>query len=103
MQILQEVQKNLCVMGFSPELKPFNDRVLSILIISFPAVLSQFHFIIHEANNAQKYMESFYIISVCMSDFLCFTNTILNSTKIFSYIKSSVEFVNESKWNFNNL
>lgn len=97
MSILQEVQKSLKAIGFSPKLEPFNHRISSIFVISFSGVISQWIFLIYEADSGQEYMESIYVATACTGVLLSFSNTILSTKKIFLFINSIDEFINESK------
>lgn len=76
MQVLQEVQKSFNWMGFNPKLEPFNRRILRILTIVFPAVVLQWMFLMLEANSAQEYLESIYMITACTCTFASFLSTI---------------------------
>lgn len=98
MRTLQEVQTSFDWMGFNPKLKPFNHKIRAILAITIPAVISQWKFLVHDANNAREYMESIYIVSVCSGVFLCFASTIFITKKLFAFINSVDELMNESKY-----
>lgn len=100
MQIFQELQKKMYSIGFSPQLKPHNNKIVSVLVIIFVTVILLLIFPIYEANNAREYMESIYICNVCIGMLVSLTNTVLKSKKLFEFIKSMDEFVNDSKWNF---
>lgn len=97
MQTLQEVQKSFHSIGFSPELKPFNQRILAILAIIFASVILEFTYLIHEADSAQKFMESIYVTTVTIGSFFCFANASFIMEEIFSFIDSSNETFRESK------
>lgn len=97
MQVFQEVQKHFHSMGFDPGLKPFNGQILSYLVTSIPTVVFLWIFLIHEANGAQQYMESIYMVNTSTGVLICFISTIFNSTKVFSFIQNDEKIVNESK------
>lgn len=97
MKILQEVQNNLISMGMNPELERFNRRILNILAINFPGVVSLWIFLFHEANSAEEYLESIYIVTASSGIFLSFASTIFVMEELFSFIKNVDDAVNESK------
>lgn len=103
MQILQVVQISFYSIGFSPKLKPLNHRNLSILGISFPGVILELISLICEANGAQEYMESVYIITVCSGVLLAYASTIVVMKKLFSFIEAINEFFNEGWSNLNQI
>lgn len=84
-------------MGFSPNLEPLNRRVLIIFVRSFLAVIFELIFLINEADGAQEYVVSIYVLSSCCFILLSFTNTILNTKQLFSFINIVSEFLNGSK------
>lgn len=96
MRTLQVAQKSLNSIGFSPELEPFSDKILSNFIIIFPFIILQWIFLFHEADGAQEYIECTYIATSCTGVFLSFASTILISTKFCSFFKSVDDFFNES-------
>lgn len=97
MQTLLEVQKAFKSMGLRRNQEPFNQRVLSILVIVFPGLISMWIYLICEADSDNEYMESVYIVTLASGVFLSFATTILITKKLFSFIKSSDEFSNERK------
>lgn len=97
MQTLQEVQKSFISIGYSPKLKPFNQRVLAILAIIFVGVVLEFIYLIHDADGAQELMESIYIITATAGSFLCFASSSFIMEEIFAFIDSSNETFRESK------
>lgn len=97
MLILQEVQKSFDSIGFNPKLEPLNHKILGILCIVVPAVLSLWIFLVHEANSAHEYMDSIYVISTSCGIFLSFTSTILITKKLYFLFKVFDEFINEGK------
>lgn len=97
MQTLQEVQKSFLSIGFGPQLKPFNQRILTILGIILAGVVLEFIYLIHEADSAQKFMESIYITTATTGSFFCFANTSFIMEEIFAFINSSNETFRESK------
>lgn len=103
MRSVQEVQKAFKTIGFDPKLKPMNHRVLGVLAIVFPGLTSIWIYLIFEANGAEEYMESIFMVTVCTGIFISFASTILNKTSLFSFIGRVDKVLNESKWNFNKL
>lgn len=103
MRSVQEVQKAFITIGFDPKLKPMNHRVLGVLAIVFPGLTSIWIYLIFEANGAEEYMESIFMVTVCTGIFISFASTILNKTSLFSFIGRVDKVLNESKWNFNKL
>lgn len=101
MQVFQAVQKTFDWMGISPKLKPFNRITSSILAIVIPPYIFLWIFLLHDADNSQEYMESSYAVMTCTGMFLSSASTILIKRKLFSFIDSFDELVNESKLNFN--
>lgn len=69
MQTLQEVQKSLDNIGFNPNSKPFNRRILRILAITASAIVLQWIFLINAADNAKEYIESIYVVTTCTGTF----------------------------------
>lgn len=100
MRTLQVAQKSLNSIGFSPELKPFNSKILSNLVTIFPFIILQWIFLFHGANGAQEYIECAYIAVGCTGVFLSFASAVLIAAKFFSYFKSVDDFFNESKYEF---
>lgn len=97
MQALQEVQKSFYFLGISPNLKPFNPRILSFSAFILHGVILLWLFVILEADGSQEYMESIYANSAVSGTFLCLLGTIFMSEKLFSFFKALDEALNESK------
>lgn len=97
MQTNQEVQKAFHSIGISPKLEPFNHRVLSILAASLLGVISLWIFLIHETNNAREFMRSIFVVTVCTGIFVSFASITLITKKLFSFMKTLNEYLNESK------
>lgn len=100
MQTLQEVQRNIKMLGFSPNRRPFNKRILSILVSLCSVSVLIWLYPILEADSAQKYMESIYVVIVLTGVLLSFVSIILAKTTMFSLIRSLDEFWNQSQLNF---
>lgn len=97
MKIFQEVQKSFNWMGFNPKLAPFNPRILSNFVMRFTSLIFLWIFLIYEAETAQEYMESMYVISTGSGIFLSFLSQIFITKRLFSFIKRVNEAVNESE------
>lgn len=97
MQILQETQKHFIWLGLDPQIEPIHDRLLSILTITCPAVISQWIYLIDEAHSPREYMESIYVVTTCTGILVSYASTIVIRKKLFSFVKSYDEFTNESK------
>lgn len=99
MQILQEVKKSFYLMGFDPKLKRFEiiRRIKNDLIIMYSTVISQYEFLIQEADGAEEYMESIYVVTLSTGFLLSYTSTILTTEKLFSLFRVYDEFMNTSK------
>lgn len=98
MRTLQVAQKSLNSIGISPELEPFNEKILSNLVIIFPTIILQWIFLFHEADGAQEYIECSYIATACTGVFLSFASTIFITTKFLSFFNSVDDFFNESEY-----
>lgn len=98
MKTLQEVQKKFESIGLGTAVKPFNRIKLRYITLS--GVISMFIFLIYEADSAQEYMESAFLVTTTGGTLLCFANTNLTIKKLFSFIDYVDKFVNEGKQNF---
>lgn len=103
MQIFQEVQKSFISLGFNPKEEPFNHKIVGILAATLLAVISLWIFLIHEANSAESYMESIYDITAATGLLLSLASTVFIKQKLFSFIGSFDEFLNECELNFKHL
>lgn len=54
-------------------------------------------FLIHEADGAQKVMESIYVVTTGSGIFLSFASTIFIREKLFSFFKNWDDFANDGK------
>lgn len=93
----EEVQKSFQSIGLDPKLEPFNRRILSILVITSLGIISVWIFLIHEADSAEEYMESTYVITVSTGVVLSFASTTLITKKLHSFYKAHEEYLNESE------
>lgn len=97
MKILQGVQKSFKSLGLSPKPDRFNRKIFIFSIIYFPVVVSLWIFLVHEANSAEEYLESIYVVTTCSGILISFASTILAKMRLFSFIKKADVNVNESK------
>lgn len=101
MKTVQEVQKNLSLIGLGPNQKSFNLVISRILVLSLLGVISLYMFLFLEADSAQDYMKSVFITTTSVGILLSIASTVFTKQKIFSFMEGSDEIVNGCKLNFN--
>lgn len=101
MQSLQQVRKNFQSLGFSPKLKPFNRKILTIHLVSSLAVVLLWVFLFSNPIGAGRLIESVHIASIGCCLYLGFFADILVRERLFLFFNKFDEVLNESKWESN--
>lgn len=96
MKFLRVVRKRFGLIGFSPKLELLNHMTLSILVVSFLGIGSQWIFLFYEANSSQEYMESTYFAITFSCVVLSAANTIFTRKKLFAFFNSADALFKES-------
>lgn len=92
MQMYQAVQKSFHSIGLSPKLEAFNHVAITFLII-----ISEWIFLVYEADSAEEYMASIYAINTCAGVLLSFTSTIFTKRRLFSFMTMHNAYFDTSK------
>lgn len=97
MRCFQKARKYYGVIGFSPNLKPFNFYHLSGIFLSTTGIISNLLYLRNVASSAKEYADSLYMTVVTISFTLCYLNVILKKTAMFDYFNEVEENFNSSK------
>lgn len=97
MQMYQAVQKSFHSIGLSPKLEAFNQRALCFVAITFLIIISEWIFLVYEADSAEEYMASIYAINTCAGVLLSFTSTIFTKKRLFSFMTMHNAYFDTSK------
>lgn len=98
MQILEESQMFFDLIGFSRQLKPFNQIIFSNFATHFLANILLLIFAFHEANNVFEYMESIHFACASIGFLLSSITIIFIRERLFEFIDIAADIINE---NFN--
>lgn len=97
MEVLQAVQANFISMGFNPRVEQFNYILLKNIVMSVLGTLLLWIYLLHEADNAQEYMESTYFVASCSGIGLSAMSMISLTKELFSFFERFDNLANQSK------
>lgn len=76
MKLFQTVKKYFILIGFGPNLKPFNLHQVNGICLSTLAIASSIEYLNKVAQTTKEYTNSLYIIAVAISIVMCYVNVI---------------------------
>lgn len=83
MKIFQTIQKNLDVIGFrANDSSLLNKENVRAILVSIPAITSQFVYVLCEVNSVEQYLRSFCMITAGTGVFISFGTTIFKKTEL---------------------
>lgn len=97
MKTLREVQKCFESLGVSRKPELFNQIILRAFVIFFSSTISQWIFLLHEADNSRTYMESAYLIISYYNTYISFASIAFNKEMFFALIDDIDHVISESK------
>lgn len=97
MKVYQTVQKNLSLMGYSPDKRPFNKKQIKIGVEMALCIGLHIMYLVHVASTPREYMEAIFQTSVVILIFISFISTVLKMDIIFIFIDKIEILVNDSK------
>lgn len=101
MKLFEIVQRNLALMGYSPNQRPFTKKQIQIGVTKALCISLHGINLIYVANTPKEYMQSIFDTSVTVLVFISFISTILKMNIIFILIDKLQALVNDSKLNLN--
>lgn len=96
MKHYQEVQKGFEWLGF--DLKLSDHNILGTMVISLSGIISEWIFLLFEANSSQEYLESIYFITSSVGIFISYTSALLLKDKLLVFIDTVDRTINKSKF-----